>query len=261
MGKGETGAGCNAQNSSLGVSPRTPTHPVDPTGNTTYNLYTHRVIHVSRMVRQAFFPSGLAKTDPCFCHSVRRILDVAGRADDYLEIGLEEAARDNDEATLTLANAARESGYSTDHLGRLVRSGKTSNAGRPGAPRISRGHLPRDTCAATSGQSGVAARAARGFDRADRAVRHRPRRLMMARTKRRRRSYSAGEWAGTAFGSSLTPRPASYRSSGARTDAGEAGRSGTATGTGPRGRRTRSPQAAPGHTSRRQLKPSPRRSP
>lgn len=34
---------------------------------------------------------------------------------------LGEALRESDEATLTLTDAARESGYSTDHLGRLVR--------------------------------------------------------------------------------------------------------------------------------------------
>ena len=58
---------------------------------------------------------------------------------------LEEALRDRDEATLTLTDAASESGYSTDHLGRLVREGKIPNAGRPGAPRIARRHLPRRT--------------------------------------------------------------------------------------------------------------------
>ena len=41
--------------------------------------------------------------------------------------------------------AARESGYSADHLGRLVRDGRIPNAGRPGAPRIARSHLPRKT--------------------------------------------------------------------------------------------------------------------
>ena len=40
---------------------------------------------------------------------------------------------------------SRESGYSADHLGRLVRDGKIPNAGRPGAPRIARSHLPRKT--------------------------------------------------------------------------------------------------------------------
>ena len=45
--------------------------------------------------------------------------------------GLEEAlAAENDEV-LTLQRAAAESGYSADHLGRLVREGKIPNAGRP----------------------------------------------------------------------------------------------------------------------------------
>ena len=45
--------------------------------------------------------------------------------------------------TFWLVEAARESGYSADHLGRLVRDGKIPNAGRPGAPRIARRDLPR----------------------------------------------------------------------------------------------------------------------
>ena len=62
---------------------------------------------------------------------------------------LEAALRRRDVTTLNLTEAARESGYSTDHLGRLVRDGKIPNAGRPGAPRIARRHLPRKTGATT----------------------------------------------------------------------------------------------------------------
>ncbi len=58
---------------------------------------------------------------------------------------LEDTLRERDETTLSLTQAARESGYSADHLGRLVREGKIPNAGRPGAPRIARRHLPRKT--------------------------------------------------------------------------------------------------------------------
>ena len=50
---------------------------------------------------------------------------------------------ERDEPTFSLVEAARESGYSADHLGRLVRDGKIPNAGRPGAPRIALKDLPR----------------------------------------------------------------------------------------------------------------------
>jgi len=44
--------------------------------------------------------------------------------------------------TLSLAEAARESGYTADHLGRLIKHGKIVNAGRTNAPRIRRQDLP-----------------------------------------------------------------------------------------------------------------------
>ena len=50
---------------------------------------------------------------------------------------------ERDETTYSLVEASRESGYSADHLGRLVRDGKIPNVGRPGAPRIARRDLPR----------------------------------------------------------------------------------------------------------------------
>ena len=56
---------------------------------------------------------------------------------------LEATLVERDETTFSLVEAATESGYSADHLGRLVRDGRIPNAGRPGAPRIARGDLPR----------------------------------------------------------------------------------------------------------------------
>jgi hypothetical protein len=49
--------------------------------------------------------------------------------------------------TLNLQEAARECGYSADHLGRLLRDGKLPNAGRPNAPRIRRRDLPHKASA------------------------------------------------------------------------------------------------------------------
>ena len=56
----------------------------------------------------------------------------------------EATLRERDETTLSVVEAAKESGYSADHLGRLGRDGKIPNAGRPGAPRIARRHRPRN---------------------------------------------------------------------------------------------------------------------
>ena len=50
---------------------------------------------------------------------------------------------EEEEHALTLTEAARESGYSQDHLARLVREGTIPNAGRSRAPRIRRKDLPR----------------------------------------------------------------------------------------------------------------------
>ena len=44
---------------------------------------------------------------------------------------------------LTLQEAAELSGYSADHLGRLLRDGKLRNVGRKHAPRILLGDLPK----------------------------------------------------------------------------------------------------------------------
>jgi hypothetical protein len=48
-----------------------------------------------------------------------------------------------EEGALSLAEAARISGYSRDHLARLIRSGSIPNAGAKNRPRIRRKDVPR----------------------------------------------------------------------------------------------------------------------
>ena len=56
---------------------------------------------------------------------------------------LSAALADSEDALLSLEAAARESGYSSDHLGRLVKSSQLTNHGRKHAPKVRRGDLPR----------------------------------------------------------------------------------------------------------------------
>ena len=57
-------------------------------------------------------------------------------------VELERALEVFDNETLNLTEAAMVSGYTPEHLGALVKSGKLPNSGRPGAPRIRRSDLP-----------------------------------------------------------------------------------------------------------------------
>jgi hypothetical protein len=56
---------------------------------------------------------------------------------------LEDALAQETKAALTLQEAAAESGYSADHLGRMVREGKIPNVGKANSPRIAKKDLPR----------------------------------------------------------------------------------------------------------------------
>ena len=67
-----------------------------------------------------------------------------------------------DEAVLTLSQAALCSGYSREHLGRMLRQGKIPNAGRLNAPKIrlrdmplKAGYLPQG---GVEGQIGIASK-------------------------------------------------------------------------------------------------------
>jgi hypothetical protein len=55
---------------------------------------------------------------------------------------LESLAKADGTEELTLTAASALSGYSSDHLSRLIRDGTLPNAGRKGAPRIRRADLP-----------------------------------------------------------------------------------------------------------------------
>lgn len=56
---------------------------------------------------------------------------------------LELVLRGEEDRLLTLTAASALSGYSVDHLGRMIRSGQIKNAGRKGSPRIRAADLPR----------------------------------------------------------------------------------------------------------------------
>ena len=58
-------------------------------------------------------------------------------------VELREAIREEGDSSLTLSQAALESGYSEDHLRHEVADGRIANAGKKGAPRIRRSDLPR----------------------------------------------------------------------------------------------------------------------
>ena len=55
---------------------------------------------------------------------------------------LTEALRATSEELLTLRRAAAESGYSVDHIARLLRERKIPNAGEKSRPRVRRSDLP-----------------------------------------------------------------------------------------------------------------------
>jgi hypothetical protein len=81
---------------------------------------------------------------------LRPFAPSAAHAFDVAAAQLERSLTEADETLLTLGEAARASGYSSDHLGRLVRAGRIPNAGRRYAPRIRRRDLPRRARAAVA---------------------------------------------------------------------------------------------------------------
>lgn len=61
---------------------------------------------------------------------------------EYCAAELREVLRVTSGELLSLRQAADESGYSTEHLGRLIREGKIPNSGRKSRPLVRRSDLP-----------------------------------------------------------------------------------------------------------------------
>jgi hypothetical protein len=68
---------------------------------------------------------------------------------------LEAALEAERSEVLTLAEASQLSGFSAEHLSRLVRDGRLANVGRKGAPRVRRGDLPLKSHAAMAHGGGL----------------------------------------------------------------------------------------------------------
>ena len=76
------------------------------------------------------------------------------------------AVSEAEDETLTLAEAAAESGYARRTIRQKVATGEIPNVGRKNAPRIRRGDLPRKAGAASNGfDAGAEARAITGAGR------------------------------------------------------------------------------------------------
>jgi hypothetical protein len=81
----------------------------------------------------------LARSDDLRRHAA----EGAACAYEYAANELAKALQLQVEACLTMKDAARVSGFSAEHLARLVREGKLPNAGRLGRPRVRVGDLPQ----------------------------------------------------------------------------------------------------------------------
>jgi len=68
--------------------------------------------------------------------------DARARALEWAAALVEHALAMRADERLTLDEASLRSGYSADHLARLIRAGRLANAGRRGAPRVRAGDLP-----------------------------------------------------------------------------------------------------------------------
>ncbi len=91
--------------------------------------------------------------------------EATARAYEACSSELETALHTDADDLLNLQEAARESGYSADHLGRLIREGKIPNAGRRNAPRVRRRDLPKRIAANASRSDNRPVRPSAGISR------------------------------------------------------------------------------------------------
>jgi len=75
------------------------------------------------------------------CKQFNSLVDGARICEEILE-DLRSWQEAEENQLLSLKAAAELSGYTADHLGRLVQQGKIPNAGRPNAPKICRRDVP-----------------------------------------------------------------------------------------------------------------------
>jgi len=94
----------------------------------------------SRAPREAFLARWRGEAD-----AMRRrgVMVVGAQLCDEFVRDAEALFAAEEDALLTLEEAAAASGYSTEHIARLIRQGKLPNAGRWHAPRLRARDLPR----------------------------------------------------------------------------------------------------------------------
>lgn len=89
-------------------------------------------------------PAELPEQWRALAYQQRRLgADAQARILDFCADELTAALKRTDEELLSLSRAAQESGYSVDHLGRMLREGRIPNSGRTSKPLIRRRDLPR----------------------------------------------------------------------------------------------------------------------
>lgn len=86
---------------------------------------------------------------------VGALVDAARLIPSFLA-DVEAVRRAEADQTLSLEEAAGTSGYSKDHLSRLIRNGEVPNAGKPNRPRVRRGDLPKKGRRSIAARSGAA---------------------------------------------------------------------------------------------------------